>query len=53
MYAFSLKRYIEFLIGHDRFYEQDTRTIESNIIEYMVSMKQQRVLELSILLAVA
>jgi hypothetical protein len=52
MYAFYLKRYMEFLDGHHRFYEQDARTIESNIIEYIVSIKQQRVLELPILLAV-
>ena len=53
MYVFYLKRYMEFLDGHHRFYEQDARTIESNRIEYIVSMKQQRVLELPILLAVA
>ena len=53
MYAFYLKRYMEFLDGHHRFYEQDARTIESNLIEYTVSMKQQRVLEVPILLAVA
>jgi len=53
MYVFYLKRYMEFLDGHHRLYEQDTRTIESNIIEFIVSVKQQRVLELPILLAVA
>jgi len=53
MYAFYLKRYMELLDGHHRFYEQDARTIESNRIEYTVSMKQQRVLEVPILLAVA
>jgi len=44
---------MEFSDGHHRLYEQDTRTIESNIIEFIVSVKQQRVLELPILLAVA
>jgi hypothetical protein len=52
MYAFYLKRYMELLDGHHRFYEQDARTIESNRIEYIVSMKQQRVLEVPILIAV-
>jgi len=32
---------MEFLDGHHRFYEQDARTIESNIIEYIVSTKQE------------
>jgi hypothetical protein len=40
MYAFYLKRYMEFLDGHHRFYEQEARTIESSIIECIVSMKQ-------------
>ena len=52
MYAFYLKRYMELLDGHHRFYKQDARTIESNRIEYIVSMKQQRVLEVPILIAV-
>jgi len=43
---------MEFLDGHHRFYKQDARTIESNRIEYIVSMKQQRVLEVPILIAV-
>lgn len=42
MYMFYLKRYMEFLDGQDPFCENDTRAIESKMINYIIDMKQQQ-----------
>ena len=40
MYRFHLKKYFDFLDGHDPFFENDNRAIEQKIIEFIISMKQ-------------